>query len=85
MSGTIFTTDPKVCLDVRMGSTPQSKVPSTTVMARFDDTCSKHGDSPAIHQKVDGMWETHTWNQYRAKVDSFAKGLMSVGFQVSHA
>jgi long-chain-fatty-acid--CoA ligase ACSBG len=34
---------------------------------------------------VNDVWETHTWNEYRAKVDCFAKALMSLGFQAHDA
>jgi hypothetical protein len=43
-----------VCKEVkiRMGTEGQSSIPATTVMKKFDAMVKKHGDKPALHQKV---------------------------------
>lgn len=68
---------------------PWAKKPSK-VMEEFDTIIYKCGDKPALHQKVlkpgqdatTTPWTTWTWKEYRAKVDSFGKSLISIGFEV---
>lgn len=68
---------------------PWAKKPSK-VMEEFDTIIYKCGDKPAMHQKVlkpgqdatTTPWTTWTWKEYRAKVDSFGKSLVSIGFEV---
>lgn len=48
----ISTADVTVEVNVRMGKEGQSAIPTTTVMKKFDAMVKKHGDKPALHQKV---------------------------------
>jgi long-chain-fatty-acid--CoA ligase ACSBG len=85
----ISTADVSKEVKIRMGKEGQSALPPTTVMKKFDAVVKKHGDKPAFHQKVlkpgvkaaDTPWTTWTWKEYRANVEAFGKGLLSIGFE----
>ncbi|MEZ5727117.1 MAG: AMP-binding protein [Burkholderiaceae bacterium] len=38
-------------------------------------------DAPAIREKDLGIWQTHTWSQFRTLVERYAGGLAAQGFQ----
>jgi len=75
-------------VDIRMGSGQAGMEPRTLVQ-NFDEMVKKYGDRPALHQKVIGKgekavdtpWTTWTWSEYRNNADSFAKALISIGFE----
>lgn len=77
---------------IRMGDegTMEGIAPKTMVK-QFDDIVAKYGDKPALHQKVlkegasaaDIEWTTWTWKEYRQKVESFSKALISLKFEKS--
>jgi hypothetical protein len=48
----ISTADVSKEVKIRMGKEGQSAIPATTVMKKFDAMVKKHGDKPALHQKV---------------------------------
>jgi hypothetical protein len=48
----ISTADVSKEVKIRMGKDGQSAIPTTTVMKQFDKMVKKHGDKPALHQKV---------------------------------
>jgi hypothetical protein len=48
----ISTADVTKEVKIRMGKKGQSAIPATTVMKKFDAMVKKHGDKPALHQKV---------------------------------
>jgi hypothetical protein len=48
----ISTADVSKEVKIRMGKEGQSAIPTTTVMKKFDAMVKKHGDKPALHQKV---------------------------------
>jgi hypothetical protein len=48
----ISTADVSKEVKIRMGKDGQSAIPTTTVMKKFDAMVKKHGDKPALHQKV---------------------------------
>ena len=48
----ISTADVTKEVKIRMGKKGQSAIPTTTVMKKFDAMVKKHGDKPALHQKV---------------------------------
>jgi long-chain-fatty-acid--CoA ligase ACSBG len=69
-------------------SGPASHTPET-VMQMLDANVAKNGDKPALKQKrvpvgakaSDVEYTTWSWKEYRAKIDAFAKSLMSLGFE----
>eukprot|EP01083_Nonionella_stella_P038273 104150_1 len=73
---------------IRMGEGQAGKE-AQTVVAAFDAIVQKFGSKPALHQKVikagesaaDTPWTTWTFQEYRNNVDSFAKSLLSIGFE----
>lgn len=79
----LSTTDIKQGVQIRMGSEGFGALEPKTVMQVFDDVVAKHGERPALYQKVGSEqdYTIWTWTEYRAKVDAFAKALMSLGFQ----
>jgi long-chain-fatty-acid--CoA ligase ACSBG len=79
----LSTTDIKQGVQIRIGSEGFGALEPKTVMQVFDDVVAKHGERPALYQKVgsDQDYTIWTWAEYRAKVDAFAKALMSLGFQ----
>src|SRR6059036_2982019 len=60
-------------------------------MTRNNDTLPKlmlrnaeqHGAHPAMREKDRGIWQTHTWSQYRDQVRDLALGLAALGFRRS--
>lgn len=72
-----------------MGTSGIAALPPVTVMAEFDKIVERYGNQPALHQKIvkSGQtveatpWTIWTWKEYRETVDSFAKSLMSLGFE----
>lgn len=83
----LSTSDLRQEIKIRMGAEGTAALPPKTVMQNFDEIVKSCGDKPALHQKkiVDGQlssqWTTWTWSEYRSHVDSFAKSLISIGFQ----
>ncbi|KAL7566190.1 hypothetical protein ACA910_011264 [Epithemia clementina (nom. ined.)] len=75
------TSDLTVEVAIRKGGKGCAADEPVTVMQNFDRIVAKHGDKPALHQKVDGKWKTWTWKQYRADADAFAKACISLGFE----
>lgn len=75
---------------LRMGDGLAAEEP-ITIIQQFDKVVAKFGDKPALHQKVlkegvsaaDTPWSHWTWKEYRDNVDSFAKSLISLGFEKS--
>uniref|UniRef100_A0A7S3QC85 AMP-dependent synthetase/ligase domain-containing protein n=1 Tax=Chaetoceros debilis TaxID=122233 RepID=A0A7S3QC85_9STRA len=73
---------------IRMGD-GTAGIEAKTVVAAFDKIVQKFGSKPALHQKVikagesaaDTPWTTWTFQEYRNNVDSFAKSLLSIGFE----
>eukprot|EP00542_Grammatophora_oceanica_P011841 CAMPEP_0194049404 /NCGR_PEP_ID=MMETSP0009_2-20130614/30632_1 /TAXON_ID=210454 /ORGANISM="Grammatophora oceanica, Strain CCMP 410" /LENGTH=680 /DNA_ID=CAMNT_0038695557 /DNA_START=51 /DNA_END=2093 /DNA_ORIENTATION=+ len=86
----VSTSDVTQGVRLRLGEKGLAAEKPKTVMQNFDLIVKAHGDKPALHQKVatspgqdlaSVKYTTWTWKEYRAKVDSFAKSLLSLGFQ----
>src|SRR2546425_12141632 len=41
----------------------------------------QYGARPAMREKDRGIWQTHTWTQYRDQVRDLALGLAALGFR----
>ena len=55
-------------------------VSGKTVCTMFSDAVRKWGDKPALHWKVNGDWQTLTWQGYRDEVAAVTLALRSLGF-----
>lgn len=75
------TSDLSAEIGIRKGTTGPAAEEAVTVMQCWDRIVAKHGDAPALHQKINGVWKSWTWKQYRADVDAFGKSLLSLGFE----
>ena len=78
----VSTTEPDVCVQIRMGNEGFAATPPVTVMNKFKETVSSFGNAPALRQKkkIDGVlptdWKTWTWSEYYADSIRFAKSLI---------
>lgn len=63
---------------IRMGEGIAGIEP-TTVVKRFQDTVAKLGAANALHLKVNGEWQSTTWQEYYDKCEQFAKSLIHIG------
>lgn len=52
-----------------------------TIPAQFLDTVGKFGERPAMRSKLDGVWQTLSWNNYCDSVRQFAMGLRELGLE----
>mmetsp|Transcript_26973 Transcript_26973/g.41814 ORF Transcript_26973/g.41814 Transcript_26973/m.41814 type:complete len:665 (+) Transcript_26973:133-2127(+) len=86
----LSTSDPKECVEIRLGNSGIAADEPKTVMSVFQANCKKFADAPALHQKVmhlsdkpaaETPWTTWTFKQYEEQVFSFAKSLISLGFE----
>jgi long-chain-fatty-acid--CoA ligase ACSBG len=83
----LSTSDIRQQVKIRIGSDGLAALPPKTIMQSFDDIVKLAGDKSALHQKkiVDGKldtkWTVWSWKEYRNQVDSFAKSLLSIGFE----
>uniref|UniRef100_A0A7S2Y6D0 AMP-dependent synthetase/ligase domain-containing protein n=1 Tax=Entomoneis paludosa TaxID=265537 RepID=A0A7S2Y6D0_9STRA len=71
----------EVTQEVRIRDISGGTEKPNTVMENWDSIVARHGDKPALHQKINGEWKTWTWNEYRKEVDNFGKSLISLGFE----
>ena len=78
----LSTTEPDVCVQIRMGTEGFAAEPAQTVINQFKTTVATYGKLPALRQKkkVDGQlpadWKTWTWEDYYADSIRFAKSLI---------
>ena len=56
-----------------------------TVPQVLDNTAAEHGDLAAMREKVDGEWQTITWDEYRDQARNVARAFMSLGLQPGRA
>ncbi|MBL4819353.1 MAG: AMP-binding protein, partial [Deltaproteobacteria bacterium] len=56
-----------------------------TCVERFLKRVETEGNKPAYHVKKEGVYTAYTWAQVGQKVESFAKGLISMGFREGDA
>lgn len=47
----------------------------------LDATARAHGDQPALKVKRGGLWQTHTWKEYREQSRKVARGFIKLGLQ----
>mmetsp|Transcript_5029 Transcript_5029/g.7686 ORF Transcript_5029/g.7686 Transcript_5029/m.7686 type:complete len:660 (+) Transcript_5029:95-2074(+) len=81
MSNPHCTTEPNVCLDIKVGDSGAAAYPPKTIVQVFQDTLAKHGSEKALahKQKVDGVlgdWKYWTWQDYWNDCFRFAKSLI---------
>jgi long-chain-fatty-acid--CoA ligase ACSBG len=85
----LSTSELKQEVRIRMEASGAASFPPETVIEMLDANVAKNGDMPALKQKrvpvgskaSDVEYTTWTWKEYRAKIDAFAKSLMSLGFE----
>lgn len=54
---------------------------ASTVMEMMEACAAKHGDRPAMKEKVDGEWKATTWTEYRDQVRMAARAFMALGLE----
>jgi long-chain acyl-CoA synthetase len=47
----------------------------------FRDNAKKYGDKFCVEKKLNGKWETATWNEYYERARSTGLGLHELGIQ----
>lgn len=78
----VSTTEPDVCVKIRMSQSGFDSTPATTVIDQFKKSATDFAKLPALRQKkkVDGVlpseWKTWTWSEYYADCMRFAKSLV---------
>lgn len=84
MSNKFSTTDPNVCLDIRMSESGAGAYPAVTVIDTFKECVNKHGDAGALYMKrkangaLPDEWKVWTWKDYSNDCNAFAKSLISL-------
>lgn len=53
-----------------------------TVLEMFDERVAASGDAVGLRARIDGDWTSITWNEWYARVDRFARGLIGLGVEV---
>ena len=51
-----------------------------TIDSLIRESCNRHGDKPALRQKVEGVWRETTFNELWRLSDRIAAGLIRTGF-----
>lgn len=51
-----------------------------TIDSLIRESCNRHGDKPALRQKIDGVWQETTYNELWLLSDRIAAGLARTGF-----
>lgn len=51
-----------------------------TIDSLIRESCNRHGDKPALRQKIDGVWQETTYNELWSLSDRIAAGLARTGF-----
>jgi long-chain-fatty-acid--CoA ligase ACSBG len=89
----LSTSEPDVCVKLRMSNEGFAATPAITVVDKFKETVAKFPNHPALRQKkkVDGVlpadWKTWTWTEYYADSIRFAKSLIHLNvdmFKISN-
>ena len=75
----VWTTDPRVELPILMTRTGPASISAITTMDLWAEVLKKHGNSPALSDKIGGQWQTISYNEYYDLVIKFALGLIRLG------
>jgi long-chain acyl-CoA synthetase len=54
---------------------------ASTVFAVLEATAAAHPDLPALREKLDGSWQTTTWEGYRREALAVARGFVHLGLE----
>lgn len=84
----LSTSDLKQEVRIRLEPEGHASLAPETVLHMLDATVARCGDKPALSQKQvppgakasDVPYTVWTWNEYRSKIQDFAKSLLSLGF-----
>lgn len=66
---------------IRYAESGMGALPAKTVVQAFKEVVARHPEANALHQKVDGEWQSYTFQRYYDTVCSFAKSLLSIGLE----
>ena len=72
----VWTTDPRVELPIKMDTKGTASMPPITCMDLWQLTLAKHGKKAALSEKIDGKWQTLSYEEYYDLAIKFAAGLV---------
>jgi len=75
----IWTTDPKIELPILIAKEGGGSMIPLTCMDLWKQVLQAHGDKPALSDKINGKWQTISYNEYYELAIKFALGLIRLG------
>lgn len=75
----LWTTDPRVELPILVGKTGAAALPPMTFMDLWKDVLAKNGKKPALSEKINGKWQTISYEEYYDLAIKFGAGLVKMG------
>lgn len=75
----IWTTDPKIELPILLTKDGAGSLSPLTCMDMWKLVLAQHGNKPALSDKINGKWQTISYNEYYELSCKFALGLIRLG------
>jgi long-chain-fatty-acid--CoA ligase ACSBG len=75
----VWTIDPKIEIPIIMTKDGVGAIPPITVMELWKNLLPTLGKKPALSEKINGKWQTISYNEYYDLAVKFALGLIRLG------